>query len=91
VGLRDNYTVVDSGRLRQLRSERGMSLSDLASRAKVGRTTLARLERETRPRSRNYMVARLAIALDTPFDSLRDRSDPRYGSNGSGWELEARP
>jgi transcriptional regulator with XRE-family HTH domain len=90
VGLSDNYTIVDSGRLRKLRRESGMSQSELASRAKVGRSTLARLERQTRPRSRNYMVARLAIALDAPFDSLRDSSDPRYGSNGSGWTLEAK-
>jgi transcriptional regulator with XRE-family HTH domain len=90
VGLADNYTVVDSGRLRQLRRERGMSQSELASRARIGRSTLSRLERQTRPRSWNYMVGRLAIALDTPFDCLRDRSDPRYGTNGSGWKLEAR-
>jgi transcriptional regulator with XRE-family HTH domain len=90
VGLADNYTVVDSVTLRKLRQERGMSLSELASRAKVGVSTLARLERGTRPKGRNYTVARLAIALGMPFDSLRDRSDPRYGSNGSGWRLEAR-
>jgi transcriptional regulator with XRE-family HTH domain len=77
------FTVVDSRRLRQLRRETGMSQLALAIRAKVGLTTLARLERETRPRSRNYTVARLAIALGMPFDSLRDRSDPRYSSNGS--------
>jgi transcriptional regulator with XRE-family HTH domain len=80
VGLPD-YTVVDSVRLRQLRRERGLSQFTLASRAKVGLTTLERLEREILPRSRNYTVARLAIALEVPRDSLRHASDPRYASN----------
>jgi DNA-binding XRE family transcriptional regulator len=75
-----DHTVVDSRRLRQLRRERGFSQLALAIRAGVGLTTLARLERETRPRSRNYTIARLAIALDAPLNSLRDPSDPRYAS-----------
>ena len=73
-----DYTVVDSGRLRKLRRESGMSRSALASRAKVGVSTVARLERGTRPRGRNYTVARLANALGAPFNTLRDPSDPRY-------------
>jgi transcriptional regulator with XRE-family HTH domain len=89
VGL-PHYTVVDSGRLRKLRRESGMSRSALAFRAKIGVNTLGRLERGIRPRARNYTVCRPAIALDMPFDSLRDRSDPRYGSSGSGWRLKAR-
>jgi transcriptional regulator with XRE-family HTH domain len=70
-------TVVDSQRLRQLRRERGFSQLSLAIRAGVGLTTLERIERESRPRCRNFTVARLAIALGERYESLCDASDAR--------------
>jgi transcriptional regulator with XRE-family HTH domain len=70
--------VVDSQRLRELRRERGFTQLSLAIHAGVGVTTLERLERESRPRCRNFTLARLAIALGERFDSLCDASDPRF-------------
>jgi transcriptional regulator with XRE-family HTH domain len=76
-----DHAVVDSQRLRQLRRERGFSQLSLAIHAGVGLTTLERIERESRPRCRNFTVARLAIALGERFESLCDASDPRFDSN----------
>lgn len=58
------YTaVVDGQRLRQLRRQHGLSVDNLACQARIGRTTLARLERQPRPRCRTRTVALLAAAL----------------------------
>jgi transcriptional regulator with XRE-family HTH domain len=77
-----DHTVVDSERLRRLRRERGFSQLGLAIHAGVGLTTLERIEREFRPRCRNFTVARLAIALGERFENLCDASDPRFESDG---------
>jgi DNA-binding XRE family transcriptional regulator len=56
-------TVLDGRRLRQLRSQRGLSQRELAGRAGMSPATVARLEREPWPSCRTYTVARLAAAL----------------------------
>ena len=53
-------TVVDGRQLRELRRARGLSQENLAWKARVGITTLARLELEDRPRCRRQTLARLA-------------------------------
>jgi DNA-binding XRE family transcriptional regulator len=55
--------VIDGSRLRQLRRLHGLSQEKLAWESGVGLTTLARLERETRPRCRHWTLRRLARAL----------------------------
>ncbi len=54
---------LDGKRLRQLRRERGLSQEQLADRAGVSLTTVARLERQIEAPCRGWTVARLAAAL----------------------------
>jgi DNA-binding XRE family transcriptional regulator len=56
-------TVLDGQRLRQLRRQHGLSQEKLADRAGISLTTVARLERQSRPPCRGRTVARLAAAL----------------------------
>ena len=56
-------TVLDGTRLRQLRRERGLSQEQLADRAAISLTTVARLERQSRASCRGRTLARLAAAL----------------------------
>jgi len=55
-------TVLDGQRLRGLRDQHGLSREELASRAGISTATVARLERQARPRRRRTM-ARLTAAL----------------------------
>jgi len=60
-------TVLDGERLRQLRRQRGLSQEELADLARVGLTTVARLERQDRSPCRSWTLGRLAVALnETP-------------------------
>jgi transcriptional regulator with XRE-family HTH domain len=70
-------TVLDGVRLRQLRSQRGLSPAELASQAGLGRSTVMRLERHPRPSCRTRTLARLAAALGLPPGRL-DRSQPPW-------------
>jgi transcriptional regulator with XRE-family HTH domain len=63
-------TVLDGVRLRQLRSQRGLSPAELASQAGLGRSTVIRLERHPRPSCRTRTLARLAAALGLPPAAL---------------------
>jgi DNA-binding XRE family transcriptional regulator len=63
--LQPHTAVIDGRRLRQLRRERGLSQDDLAFKARVGRTTVARLERHDRSRCRLFTLTRLARQLGT--------------------------
>lgn len=56
-------TVVDGERLRELRREHGLSQEELAGRAGLSLTTVARLERQSRATCRGRTLARLAAAL----------------------------
>jgi DNA-binding XRE family transcriptional regulator len=56
--LPDSY-VIDGPRLRQLRRQHGLSQEKLAWDSGVGLTTLARLERQTRPRCSHWTLTRL--------------------------------
>jgi DNA-binding XRE family transcriptional regulator len=55
--------VIDGRRLRDARSQRGLSREELADRAGVGLTTVCRLERHDRPSCRPWTVGMLAAAL----------------------------
>lgn len=76
------YTaVIDGQRLRQLRIQHGLSQENLAYRARIGRTALARLEHERRPRCRTRTLALLAVVLEeipppSPYWSGQVRSRP---------------
>lgn len=56
-------TIVDGQRLRQLRREHGLSQAELAGKAGVSLSTLARLEGRARTSCRCRTLARLATAL----------------------------
>ena len=64
------FTVVDGGRLRQLRKARGLSPAELAAQADIGLSTVLRLERQPRPSCRTRTLARLAAALGQPSTAL---------------------
>jgi XRE family transcriptional regulator, regulator of sulfur utilization len=57
------------GRVRELRERRGMSLSELARRAAVGKATLSGLEAGTRNPTLDTLHA-VAAALDLPLTTL---------------------
>ena len=57
-------TVLDGKRLRQLRRAHGLSQEQLADRARISLTTVARLERQPQASCRGRTLARLAAALD---------------------------
>jgi transcriptional regulator with XRE-family HTH domain len=57
-------TVLDVQRLREARRQRGLSQERLAHQAGLSPATVARLERQRRPRCRHRTLARLAAALD---------------------------
>lgn len=58
-----SFTTVDGRRLRDLRSQRGLSRRDLARLAGISPHTLARLERQDNAPCRRGTVTLLAIAL----------------------------
>ena len=57
-------TMIDGRRLRQLRRRHGLSQDDLATKAGISLTTVARLERQSSGPCRCRTLARLARALD---------------------------
>jgi DNA-binding XRE family transcriptional regulator len=65
------YTaIIDGRRLRQLRRQHGLSQETLAHQARIGRTTLARLESQPRPRCRTYTLAQLAAVLQEDPETI---------------------
>lgn len=75
--------VVDGVRLRQLRAKSGLSQEDLAWKAGVGLSTVARLERGQRSRCRGYTVGRLAAVLGQPAGAMLATLAPHApGSSG---------
>ncbi len=66
--------VLDGTRLRQLRREHGLSQEQLASRAKISLTTLARLERQPQASCPGRTLARLAAAPDEQPSAIRPAS-----------------
>lgn len=69
-------------RLRELRTERGMTLDDVASRAQIDVSTLSRLESGKRRLALDHLP-RLAEALSVSTDELMraPEADPRVQSN----------
>jgi transcriptional regulator with XRE-family HTH domain len=61
---RPQTTVLDGQRLREARRQRGLSQERLAHQSGMSPATVARLERQRRPRCRHRTLARLAAALD---------------------------
>lgn len=72
--VRSWTTVLDGARLRQLRREHGLSQEELASRARISLTTVARLERQSQAPCRGRTLARLAAALDEPPGAISPAS-----------------
>ncbi len=69
-----------SKRLRELREQRGWSISTLASLSGVSVSQLYRLEKGERPRVAAVTLARIAQALETSVDyllGLTDNSKPQ--------------
>jgi transcriptional regulator with XRE-family HTH domain len=64
-------TVLDGTRLRELRRERRLSQEQLADRAAISLTTVARLERQSQAPCRGRTLARLAAALDQQPAAIR--------------------
>jgi transcriptional regulator with XRE-family HTH domain len=56
-------TILDGGRLRQLRRQRGLSQEQLAGQAGISLTTMRRLERRPAAPCRCRTLGRLAAAL----------------------------
>jgi transcriptional regulator with XRE-family HTH domain len=63
-------TALDGRRLRQLRRQHGLSQEQLAARAAISLTTVARLERALCTTCRTRTLARLADALGEPPAAL---------------------
>src|ERR1039457_3481049 len=63
-------TVLDGQRVRELRQERGLSRSELASAAGISLATVSRLERQCVAPCRTRTLARLAEALSERPASL---------------------
>ena len=57
-------TTLDSGRLRQLRRQHGLSQEELATHAGISLTTIRRLEHQPAAPCRTRTLGRLAAALD---------------------------
>lgn len=65
------YTaIIDGHRLRQLRRQHGLSQETLAHKARIGLTTLVRLESQGRPRCRTYTLAQLAAVLNEDPETI---------------------
>lgn len=77
--LPPHTAVIDGPLLRRLRHDSGLSIEDLAWQARVGQTTLGRLERADRPRCRLSTLIRLAHKLG--HDPARIAVLVRFGKN----------
>jgi transcriptional regulator with XRE-family HTH domain len=69
-------TILDGGRLRQLRREYGLSQEQLAAVAGISLTTIRRLERQPTASCRSRTLGRLAAALDEDPARLTPATPP---------------
>jgi len=69
-------TIVDGGRLRQLRRQHGLSQEQLATHAGISLTTIRRLERQPAAPCRGRTLGRLAAALDEEPARLTPATPP---------------
>ena len=69
-------TILDGGRLRQLRRQHGLSQERLATHAGISLTTLRRLERQPTAPCRTRTLGRLAAALDEEPACLTPTTPP---------------
>lgn len=69
-------TVLDGGRLRHLRTQRGLSQERLATHAGISLTALRRLERQPAAPCRTRTLGRLAAALDEEPARLTPTTPP---------------
>jgi DNA-binding XRE family transcriptional regulator len=72
---------LDGRRLRQLRREHSLSQEQLAHRAGISLTTVARLERQIEAPCRGWTVARLAAALGQQPTTLIAASARPYAAS----------
>ena len=75
-------TVLDGTRIRQLRRQHGLSQQQLAVKAGISRSTVARLEPSSRTTCRSRTLARLAAALQVQPAILTPDSPP---VSRAGW------
>jgi ribosome-binding protein aMBF1 (putative translation factor) len=81
---------IDGRRLREARLQRGLSQEDLADRARVSVTTVARLERHQGLLCRSWTLGRLAAALNEEPAALKaDRQGNGESSGLAGATREA--
>ena len=69
-------TILDGGRLRQLRRQHGLSQEQLAVQAGISLTTMRRLERQPTAPCRCRTLGRLAAALGEEPDRLTPARPP---------------
>ena len=69
-------TILDGGRLRQLRRQHGLSQEQLATRAGISLTTIRRLERHPAAPCRARTLGRLAAAVDEDPARLTSPAPP---------------
>ena len=72
--------ILDGHRLRQLRQQRHLTRDELADRAGISSTTIAKLERQPRASCRSRTLARLAAALAEPPAAIT--ADPAPDNTG---------
>jgi transcriptional regulator with XRE-family HTH domain len=72
--------LIDGHHLRNSRSQHGLTRDQLASKAGISVTTVARLERHPRTRCRSRTLARLAAALDQPPAALTPSQPPGHAT-----------
>jgi transcriptional regulator with XRE-family HTH domain len=73
--------ILDGGRLKALRLERGFSAEKLARKADTSLRNLRRMEAGQRPNASGTILARVALALDTTVDYLMGLTDDTRSIN----------
>ncbi|NOU97316.1 helix-turn-helix domain-containing protein [Paenibacillus sp. LMG 31456] len=68
-------------RVRQLRKEKGMSLSELAERAGVAKSYISNLERDIQKNPSILFLEKIGAVLSVPVDKLIDQQDSRSEEN----------
>jgi len=74
-------------RIKRLRQEKGLSLSELAERANVAKSHLSNVERSIKNNPSLQFLEKIAAALGLPLESLLETHSPE---SGDGMDAEWR-